>query len=89
LEEKQAILNSIQEYENYGRGIILHSISNKNELSLEPKPQHHLGISGWNGGEIDLENAPQHLLPCSSLADAVIGRYDDSQSNTGTPYLYP
>ena len=58
------------------------SKNNNNKLTVQTVAQ----ISGWHGPDVDLENAPEHLMPNSSLVDAVIGRFDESASPT-TPYL--
>lgn len=85
------MLNSIKEYENFGREIIMHSFSNSKQptiadLDKKLTVQTVANISGWNGPEVDLDNAPQHLMPNSSIVDAVIGRMDESD-NQETPYL--
>ena len=85
------MLNSIKAYENFGREIIMHSFSNTKQptiadLDQKMTVQTVAQISGWHGPEVDLENAPHHLLPNSSLVDAVIGRFDESDA-ADTPYL--
>ena len=68
------------------------SVSNEPNVMvvhLDEKPRRKMPtqpISGWNGEAVDLDNAPQHLMPCSSLADAVIGGLEELSSG-GTPYL--